>query len=271
MDELLAWLGGEAQIARTIAVGALVGARVMPLAILAPWLGLRGAPVMVRTVVALALTVALVPIALPVAAEVPAAPLTIAAWMAREALVGATFAIATALPLHALDWAGRLVDTWRGASMSEVIAPPTGERTSPIGDLQLMMGVAVFLALGGHRLAIGAFAEGLQVVPIGAVQVDQQTLAGVAFGALRLFAVALAFGVAVAAPAAAAIVLGEVALGLVARATPQVPVFFAGMPIRAMLGIAAVLLALSIVAGELAPAFRDAIESASRLIAPFAP
>jgi type III secretory pathway component EscT len=271
VDAILEALGGEERIAQVIAVGLLVAARVMPLSILAPWLGLRGAPVMVRTIVALALAIALVPIALPAASAIPPAPLTIAALAVREALVGAVFAVATALPLHALDWAGRLVDTWRGAGMAEVIAPPTGERTSPLGDLQLMLGVALFLVLGGHRVALAAFADGFIAVPVGAVQTDAASLLEVAFGSLRLFAAALAFGVALAAPAGAAIVLGEVALGLVARASPQVPVFFAGMPLRAALGLAAVLLAITLIAGELGPAFRDAIDAASRLIAPLGP
>jgi type III secretory pathway component EscT len=271
MEAILEWLGGEDRIARAIAVGVLVAARVMPLAILAPWLGLRGAPAMIRTIVALALAIALIPIALPAAAAVPPAPFTIAALAVREALVGAVFAVATALPLHALDWAGRLVDTWRGASMAEVIAPPTGERTSPVGDLQLMMGVAIFLVIGGHRLALAAFADGLIAVPVGAVQADTASLREVAFGSLRLFAAAVAFGLALAAPAGAAIVLGEVALGLVARASPQVPVFFAGMPLRAAIGLAAVLLAMSVIAGELPAAFRDAIDLASRLITPLGP
>ena len=49
------------------------------------------------------------------------------------------------------------------------------------------------------------------------------------------------------------------------------PVFFAGMPLRAALGLAAVLLALSVIVGELPAAFRDAVDLASRLIAPLGP
>ena len=60
-------------------------------------------------------------------------------------------------------------------------------------------------------------------------------------GSLRLVADALAFATALTAPAAVAIVVVEVALGLVARATPQIPVFFARMPLRAAVGLGAVL------------------------------
>lgn len=268
MERLVEWLGGEDAIVRAIVVGALVAARVAPLTLLAPWLALRAAPAVLRTAIMLALTVALVPLALRSAPDIPANGVTVALLAVREALVGATFALATALPLYALDWAGRLVDTWRGASLAEVINPHTGERTSPVGDLYLLMGVVLFLLLGGHRLALMAFADGLATVPIGSVGIGAG-VEEVALGAARLAGSALAFAAALAAPAAAAIVLVEVALGLVARAAPQIPVFFAGMPLRAAAGLAAALLGLSILVSELPPAYQQAIDAAGRLILPF--
>lgn len=265
MEALIAWLGGDERVARVLVVGLLVAARVAPLALLAPWLSMRQAPTVLRTAVVLALTAALTPLAVESAPAIPPALPVVALLALREVLVGSLFAIATALPFYALDWAGRLVDLWRGASLAEVIAPPTGERTSPLGDLYLMMGVVLFVVLGGHRLALAAFAEGLAEVPVGEAALASG-LGDVALGAMRLAANALAFGVALAAPAAVAIVLVEVSLGLVARAAPQIPVFFAGMPLRAAVGLAAALLALSLVADELPAAFRGAIDAASRLV-----
>lgn len=269
MERLVEWLGGEDAIVRAISVGALVAARVAPLTILAPWLSMRATPPVLRAAIILGLTAVLVPLALESAPAIPPNGLGVAMLAAREVLIGATFALATALPPYALDWAGRLVDTWRGASLAEVINPHTGERTSPVGDLYLLMGVVLFLLLGGHRIALAAFAHGLRAVPVGSAAVGAG-LEQVALGAARLAGSALAFAAALAAPAAAAIVLVEVALGLVARAAPQIPVFFAGMPLRAAVGIAATLLGLSILVGELPPAYRDAIDAAGRLILPFA-
>ncbi len=270
MEELLARLGVHDG---TLAVGALVAARVAPLTVLAPWLTLRRTPPILRSSVILALTVALTPLAAASAdaATLDAAdPLTFAAWTLREALVGALFAVATALPLHALDWSGRLVDTWRGASLAEVIAPPTGERTSPIGDLYLMMGVVSFLLLGGHRVAFAAFADALVVAPVGRVDfVGSSDL--LALGVLRLSGSALAFAASLAAPVAVAIVVVEISLGLIARSAPQVPVFFAGMPLRAATGLGASLAALSVVAGQLPEVFSSAIDIARRWLTALAP
>ena len=263
MESLLrALLGNEAALQQVLAIGGLVAARVAPLTVFAPWLSLKTTPPVLRAALVLALTAAFTPLALGSAGgAVDLGGAAYAAAVLREAMVGTLFAVATALPFYSLDWAGRLTDTWRGASMSEVIAPNTGERTSPLGDLHMMLGIALFLVLGGHRLAFAAFAEGLSVAPVGTIELAPRA-ADLAWGAARLTGAALAFALAIAAPAAASIVVVEVALGLLARSAPQVPVFFAGMPLRAATGVAAALLALSLVTAQLPDVFRAAIEIA---------
>ena len=263
MALLLALLGGEAAVARHLAVGVLVAARIVPLVLLAPFLVTRAAPTLLRTSVALALTVALEPLA---AASAPALPgvLGLAALTVREVLVGTLFAVTASLPLYALDWFGRLADGWRGAGQGEV-SLPSGERASPLGALMALLGVAIFVSIGGHRLALASFADGLVSSPVGAAS-SVASWQAVALGSLRLVADSLAFTAALAAPAAVAIVTVEVALGLVARATPQIPVFFAGMPLRAAVGLGAVLLTLSLVVERLPTAFRVAVGAAGDLV-----
>jgi type III secretory pathway component EscT len=257
----------DQDVTRALALGLLVALRVAPTAILAPWLALRRTPGVVRAAVILALTVTFTPLAMQSAPAALPSPLahTLPWLAARELVVGLVFALATALPLHALAWGGRLVDLWRGASLAEVLAPWTGERTSPLGHLYLLLGVAVFSVLGGHRLAIAAFAEGLSVAPVG-VATFGAGLSEVAFGALRLSASALALALAVAAPAGVTLVAVEASLGLLARTAPQVPVFFAGMPLRAAAGLAALLLGLSFVVGSLPTVLRDAMGAALSLL-----
>jgi len=265
VNALVDWLGGEAHIWRALTLYALVLARVAPLGFLAPWIALRDAPAMVRTATMLALTAALAPLAAGSAVALPDSALPFGVAVVREVAAGTLFAVASALPFWALDWAGHLIDTWRGASLAEVLAPPTGEQTSPLGNLYLLLGVVIFLALGGHRLALEAFAEGLQTAPLGAPY-HAHGLAQAVLGGARLTGDALAFAVALAAPAATSLVLVELALGLVARAAPQIPVFFAGMPLRAGVGLAAALLGLTIVVGRLPEVFQDAIASAGSLL-----
>jgi type III secretory pathway component EscT len=250
---------------RLLTALALVAARLAPITVAAPWLALRDVAASVRAAVVLLLTAAFAPIALAHAAPSSAAGLDLALSMLREAMVGLVFAFATAVPFYALDAGGRLVDVYRGASMAEVIAPPTGERTSPLGDAHLLLGVTLFTTLGGHRLALELLARSFEVIPLGAAVDFGRT--GFALGAARLFAYGMAFGLGVAAPAALCIVLVEITLGLLGRAAPGVPVFFAGMPLRAAVGIVGVLLGLGALLERLPAVFRASLEAAGALVA----
>jgi flagellar biosynthetic protein FliR len=59
-----------------------------------------------------------------------------------------------------------------------------------------------------------------------------------------------------AAPVVVALALADVALGIIARAAPQIPIYFAAMPAKALLGLGATLLGLGAVAAALAAGVR---------------
>jgi len=249
-----AWLAPE-----RLSVAALLAARLAPIVWLVPFLGGRILPALTRATLLLALTIALAPTALAGAGSDPRlGPET----LSLELLRGLVFGLALALPFHAFEWAGRAIDQWRGAALGEAaMAPTTGDVSSPLGLFHRLFAVAAFVALGGHVAAFRALGRGLARRGVGRLATDLD-LGAVAEGSARLVGDALALTVAVAAPAAAALVLTEVFLGLVARAAPQVPVFFAGMPLRAAVGVAAVALALSLTIG----AFREAVAQALAVI-----
>ena len=65
----------------------------------------------------------------------------------------------------------------------------------------------------------------------------------------------IASGLALAAPVVVALWLTDLALGLIARAAPSVPVYFLGLPLKGLLAIGVVLLGLGVLQGALAGGF----------------
>ncbi|MCA9530263.1 MAG: flagellar biosynthetic protein FliR [Myxococcales bacterium] len=242
--------------------GAWVAARVAPLTVFVPWLGLRGLPSAVRAGLTVVLTLALAPLAWVSMAPLPASTLAWGVTLLRELTLGAAFALVAALPFEALRWSGQVTDAWRGASLSDLVSFG-GAPSSPLGELFALFGVVLFFGLGGHLLALRAFADTLVAAPVGAVALD--ATAGWLMAA-RVTGDALALAVAFAAPAAVWVVSIELTLGLVGRAAPQLPVYFAGMPLRAAAGIAAAFFSVALLAQALPHAFRDAIAFAARLL-----
>lgn len=262
VDALFALLE-RPDLQRGLRIALLVAARLAPLVFVSPWLGLRSAPSTIRTALLLGLTAAMQPFASAHAQLAPELPI-LALQMVREACIGAVFTLVTAAPAYALDTGGRLVDIHRGANVAEVIAPPTGERTSPLADLLLLSTLAAFAALGGLRLVFGVLASSFVDLPVGAAPASG--LGAMALEAARALAYGLGLAAAFAAPAAVAILVGEAMLGLVARTVPRVSVHFLGMPLRALLGIALVLVALPSIVEDSLDALSASLAQATRML-----
>ncbi len=268
MIEVAEAIFGASGLEDRIAVIALLAARLGPIAVLAPFASVRGTPALVRLAIGLAIALAMAPVAAS-SAMVPHDALGFALAIGRELIVGGTFALAAGLPFHAIDFGGRLADTIRGASLAEVISPYAEERTSPLGDLHTLACVAAFFALGGHRLVVRAIADGLVDVPLGG-PTEASVYASVAHGAVALISSAIGLAASLAAPAFGAVLLAEIAMGVLARTAPQVPVFFAAMPLRAAVGLAAAVLVLAVLVRE-PGLLATGVDEGARLLRTFAP
>lgn len=240
---------GEAAETLLLAV-ALGAARTVPLAWLIPALGGPRVTSEVRVGLGLVLAVLSVPALAPAVASGAASSLGnafgLVGWallLGREVLVGLTVGLAAGTLFRAAEAAGRLVDVLRGANLAEVFSPLSEERSSPMGDLYLFVAVVVFLELGGLRTVAVALARSYEAVPVGALPALDQ-LRGA--GALVAGAVAklVESAIGLAAPVVVALWLTDVTLGIVGRAAPQIPVYFTGMPVKALLGLAIVLAGL---------------------------
>ncbi|MEM9194451.1 MAG: flagellar biosynthetic protein FliR, partial [Myxococcota bacterium] len=232
MEGLVENLGGEEAVLRFAeALGAsstdlplalLLLIRLGPFVFFAPLLGVRDAPLLLRFAVAVGLTAAF----LPTAAVSGVVPTDATGWIgavATELTLGLVFAVAGALPFVAVDWTGRLSDRLRGVFVDGSV------QSSPLASLYLWAALAIFFVSGAHRVAIGAVAETLRTTPLG---VPQTFGLETALSAGLLVSQALAFSVALLLPALAAVLLVELALSALARASPGAPVHFVGVPAR---------------------------------------
>ncbi len=253
----------ESELVPALIAGGATTARAAPAIFLAPFLGGRLVPGPVKAVLSLALAVALAPALIPAASRLQGAPpLLLGALLVKELAVGAAIGFLVALVFWAAEAAGRLADTARGANLSEALVPQLGIRSSPLGDLHLQLALVLFLALGGHRIFIGAFGASYAVLPLDRFPAVER-LGAFALFAARLSGELIALALALAAPVLAALLLADLTLGLMNRAVPQLQVFFVAMPLKALLGIAILVLAVGAIAGALPAALDAAVRHVS--------
>jgi flagellar biosynthetic protein FliR len=186
----------------------------------------------------------------------------------REVLVGLSLGFVASAAFRAAEIAGRLSDTLRGANIAEILVPTAEERSSPLGVLYLLLATVVFLQIGGVPRLCQALLDSYRVLPVGGgldAGSARQAAAIVTAASARL----IASGVALAAPVIVALWLTDLALGLVARAAPQVPVYFIGLPLKGLMAIGLVLLSLGVLEGGLAGDFAAWFRLVGRTTASF--
>ena len=170
--------------------------------------------------------------------------------------------MAAAAPLVAFRWGGSLIDEWRGLTGAVALIGPTAH-----GHLLGLLAVALFWTLGGHRLALTAYADGMSHVLPSVVIHDPGAIVR---GAARLVADALEFSFAIAGPAVLALLIYDLGWGFVGRATGAFPVTFVFSPLRSLVATAGLILGLPFVLVEGEFAFGAALRAAVELIRPFA-
>jgi type III secretory pathway component EscT len=174
----------------------------------------------------------------------------------REVLVGVVMGFVCACGFRAAEAAGELVDVVRGVHPAAAFVPAgEGEQPkSPFGALFLLLASVVFVEIGGIGHVAVALGKSYEAIPIG------PPLHYRAQGAALLVIVSsgklVEAAVGLAAPAMVALLLADLALGVVARAAPRLPVHAAGLPLRSLLGTGVVLVGLAGLDAALQAGFR---------------
>lgn len=196
-----------------------------------PVFGHRSVPVPYRAGLTLLLALVLTPL-LPDRTLVSNEALGWAVALAGEAFVGLAIATVAQVIMAAADVAGELIGFQMGLTAASVFDPSTGQHPGVVTRFEQILALLLFLAVNGHHLLLRAVASSFQRVSPGAVL--EPAVTG---GIVGLGSTVLQSGVALAAPLIGMLLVLNVALALVSRATPQAHVFIVGLPVSVGLGL----------------------------------
>ena len=233
----------EAQVAGFV----LVLGRISPLFLLAPLFSSRLLPARARVVCAVALTVGLAPIAVR-GQRVPIDGVRLAELLVKEILIGLAFAFAVGAVLAAVAAAGSLLDTLVGYSFGALVDPITGNQSAVLSQVYALVGVMIFIAIGGDALVIQGLARTYEFVPLMGFPAIGSLTEGVQVAFVSIFTAALEL----AAPVMLALLITDAAFGLMARVVPQMNVFAVAFPAKMLVGLVMVIASMPFAAGWIA-------------------
>ena len=223
LNHVLTALGGG----KSITAFFLVLGRVSPLFVLAPLFSAKQIPMQVRGIVAAALALGLTGVAMH-GQQIPTQPMQVAGLMVVQILVGILFAYAIAALLAAVQTAGGLADILSGFSFGATVDPINGNPGGVFSELYALIGVMLFIAIGGDAWMLRGMARTFTLIPL----TRAPKLGSLVNAAELSFTSIFTSALEVAAPVILALLITDVAFGMVSRVVPQLNVFSVAFPLK---------------------------------------
>jgi flagellar biosynthetic protein FliR len=218
----------------------LVLARTGALVMTAPIFGSQAVPRRIRALLAVAMSLVVTPVFLSGTFPPFENLVTLGRLVLNEALIGLLLGLGVTILFSGIQAAGQIVSQLSGMSLADVFSPGFDEDISVFSQLYYFLTLAVFVAVGGHRIMIEALLDTFAAGPPGHAALGD----GYVEVLVSIVTQSFILGIRAAAPLLIALLLSNVVLGLISRTLPQINVIAVGFSVNAILALG--LLALSI-------------------------
>lgn len=211
----------------------LVLSRVAGIFAALPVFGGKRLPLRIKVVVIVMITLVCFPTLSITAPETPPDAFSLALLALSELMVGLTLAFITQIIFAAVEFSGQIIGMQMGFTISSIIDPSQGIQSQVMSVIQTLFATLMFLSLDIHHLFIRAIIDSFKVIPLGGWHLNGALINFLVIRTADIFII----GIRLAAPVMVALLLTTVALGIMARAFPQMNVFMISMPLNVGLGL----------------------------------
>ena len=206
-------------------------ARIMGVLASAPVFSNAAQPKRIRLVAGLVITIALVPVLPPMPAIPPGSWVGLAV-LAQQILIGVLLGFTLRIAFAAIDVAGELIGMQMSLSFAVFYDPENAGQTPVISEFLGLLTTLIFLAMNGHLLTLQVLAESFKLLPVSAIPMHAGGFASFLAWSSTLFSA----GLLLALPLIAALLIANLAMGVLARVAPQLNIFAVGFPVTLMSG-----------------------------------
>lgn len=207
-------------------------ARITGLFMVMPIIGSRLVSQRIRIFLALTITLAIVPV-LPPMPKVDAVSVASFIIVLQQLLIGIAIGFIVELLMQVFVIAGQLIAMQTGLGIATTVDPSQGASVVVISQWFLFMVSLVFLSLNGHLVLIEILADSFTTFPVGL-----DGLSAADFGLIiRWSGWMFSSALIIALPALAALLIVNLAFGVMTRAAPQLNIFALGFPVTMIVGL----------------------------------
>ena len=253
MEPVLALTDG--QIGTWVASFMLPMFRITSMLMTMPVFGTTLVPRRVRLYFALAITVVVAPV-LPPMPQVNALDLSALLLIGEQIIIGAGLGLFLQLFFQAFVVAGQILSIQMGMGFASMVDPTNGVSSAVIGQFFTMLVTLVFLGMNGHLVVIETLVESFTTMPVGSgllVSNFWELANGLGW--------VLSAGLRIVLPAITALLVINIAFGIMTRAAPQLNIFSIGFPLTLVLGMGILWLTLADILNQYQPLAIEALQS----------
>jgi flagellar biosynthetic protein FliR len=241
--------GLETFLVSRFLVFTLVLARTGALVATAPIFGSQVLPRRVQALLAVTMSLLVTPVYLSSSLPPVRYTLELGQLFVNEVLVGLLLGLGMNILFAGIQVAGQIVSQMSGLSLADVFNPGFEEDVSVFSQLFYFLTLAVFVAVGGHRIVTEALLETFVWVPPGQATLGNNYLEVL----VGILAQSFELGIRAAAPLLTALLVSNLVLGLISRTLPQINVIAVGFGLNSLLALGMLFLTI----GGVAWAFQE--------------
>ncbi len=145
----------------------------------------------------------------------------------RDFIISLAIGLIIRFIFDGIQFAGECISYQMGLTIMNVIDPVSSNQVSLISNLKQLIALLIFFVIDGHHYLIKAIADSFLYIPIGRPILNKYLFKGIIGLSSTIFLIAIKLS----APILVAIFLTNLAMGMIARATPQINIFILSFPL----------------------------------------
>ena len=211
----------------------LILMRVSPILFMMPILSSTNVPNLLKVGLTLEVSLILLPLVKVNPHLLPSEPYQFGFFVVGELMIGLILGLSIKVIFAGIQMGGEFAGYQMGLSMANVLDPQSGLDTSVLSQFLYLVSVLIFLAIDGHHWFFRALFQSFYYLGPGEIHLQ----AGLYRHFLTLSGNMFIVAVKMAAPVMAVLLFTQIAMGILAKAAPQVNILMTSFPVTIALGL----------------------------------
>jgi flagellar biosynthetic protein FliR len=209
-----------------------------------PLVGDQFIPIRIRIVTAAVVSLALVPVVPIQSSQFPSGGGAMVMMLFSEAILAMGLGLTCRVLFGIIQFSGQIAGEQMGFGIINTIDPTGSSQISVVAEMQYILAIMLFFTADLHHAFLSVISRSFDLLPPGTPGVNHGVVDFMMGLGDTLFTLTIQF----AMPVIIIIFAINVALGLIARAVPQINVFLESFPLRIMAGVGLILISLGVMA-----------------------